>query len=44
MGRGKEPIVYCDACGRAVPRSKAVEVKKGMFFDTGDQTDIVVDQ
>ena len=37
MGRGKEPIVVCDACGRRVPRNKAVEWIKGLGnFDEDD--------
>ncbi len=43
MGRGNEPTVTCDACGRKVPRSKAVEVIKGQHFDLGDQKDVVID-
>ena len=43
MGRGKEPLVYCDACHRAVPRSKAVAWVKGMAFDLGEQKDVVLD-
>ncbi|MGB9719721.1 MAG: hypothetical protein ACPL06_03975 [Candidatus Anstonellales archaeon] len=43
MGRGREPLVRCDACGRRIPRDKSVEFIKGMSFDTGDQKDVVVD-
>ncbi len=42
MGRGREPLVVCDACGRTVPRDKAVEYFKSSVFDI-DQKDIVVD-
>ena len=43
MARGRERLYKCDACGRLVPRDKAVEYSKGMGFDTGDQQDIVMD-
>jgi len=43
MGRGKEPLVRCDSCGRRVPRDKSVEFIKGMSFDTGDQKDVIID-
>ncbi|NPA22167.1 MAG: hypothetical protein GXN92_01135 [Candidatus Micrarchaeota archaeon] len=42
MGRGREPLVTCDACGRTIPRDKAVEYSKGIVFDV-DQKDIVLD-
>jgi|YelNatPaOPRAMG01_1025707.scaffolds.fasta_scaffold03676_8 ribosomal protein S26 len=43
MGRGREPLVRCDACGRRIPRDKSVEYIKGMSFDTGEQKDVVID-
>ena len=43
MGRGRERLVKCDACGRLVPRDKAVEYIKGIGFDLGEQEDVVLD-
>ncbi|RME80199.1 MAG: hypothetical protein D6769_00255, partial [Methanobacteriota archaeon] len=43
MGRGREPLVTCDKCKRLVPRDKAVQTVKGMRFDLGEQTDVVLD-
>lgn len=42
MGRGREPLVTCDACGRTVPRDKAVEYVKSSMVDI-DQKDVVID-
>ncbi len=43
MARGREPLVQCEKCKRMVPRSKAVEVVKGINFDLGDQKDVTMD-
>ncbi len=43
MGRGRERLMKCDACGRLTPRDKAVEYFKGFMLDTGEQQDIVID-
>ncbi len=43
MGRGREPLVRCESCGRLIPRDKAVEYTKGMSFDLGEQNDVVMD-
>ena len=43
MGRGRERLVRCDACGRTIPRDKAVEYVKGMSFDLGEQSDVIMD-
>ncbi len=43
MARGREPLVRCDACGRRIPRDKAVEYYKGLSFDIGEQKDVVLD-
>ena len=34
MGRGSEPSVTCDACGRRVPRTKAVSDFKPIRYST----------
>lgn len=42
MGRGREPLVVCDACGRNVPRDKAVEYVKSAALDI-DQKGVILD-
>ena len=32
--RGRERLLYCESCGRAVPRDKAVEYSKRSAFST----------
>lgn len=34
MGRGRETLVICDACGRRVPRVKAVSDYKPIVYST----------
>jgi ribosomal protein S26 len=42
MSRGREPLVTCDACGRVVPRDKAVEYIKSVNLDI-NQKETVLD-
>ncbi len=32
--RGRDKLLYCDSCGRAVPRDKAVEYSRRSAFST----------
>ncbi len=37
--RGKETTVYCDNCGRSIPRNKAVAYEKGISISTDLHTE-----
>lgn len=43
MGRGREPLVRCEGCGRRIPRDKSVSDVKRINLDLGEQKDTIVD-